>query len=181
MQEQQSLFYLNNVLKNYKLNQADVASVMFPTNKNADLALRRILKGAGHVSVDQLEALAQYVGVSVSAIYEAGCDLWHDATEKQDSFCIKRGISRLPPDERNAAHGVFIEFARVNQSAVLLADDFEVFVRKRFFARIIHAAALILPPLRREHNIVLPFIGNLQGSRLTERARRHGNPVRRAV
>lgn len=92
MQEQQSLFYLNNVLKNYKLNQADVASVMFPTNKNADLALRRILKGEGHVSVDQLEALAQYVGVSVSAIYEAGCDMWHDATEKQDSFCIKRGI-----------------------------------------------------------------------------------------
>lgn len=92
MQEQQSLFYLNNVLKNYKLNQADVASVMFPTNKNADLALRRILKGEGHVSVDQLEALAQYVGVSVSAIYEAGCDLWHDATEKLDNFCIKRGI-----------------------------------------------------------------------------------------
>lgn len=92
MQEQQSLFYLSNVLKNYKLNQADVASVMFPTSKYADLALRRILKGKGHVSVDQLEALAQYVGVSVSAIYEAGCDLWHDATEKQDSFCIKRGI-----------------------------------------------------------------------------------------
>ena len=92
MQEQQSLFYLNNVLKNYKLNQADVASVMFPTNKNADLALRRILKGEGHVSVDQLEALAQYVGVSVSAIYEAGCDMWHDATEKLDSFCIKRGL-----------------------------------------------------------------------------------------
>lgn len=92
MQEQQSLFYLSNVLKNYKLNQADVASVMFPTSKYADLALRRILKGEGHVSVDQLEALAQYVGVSVSTIYEAGCDLWHDATEKQDSFCIKRGI-----------------------------------------------------------------------------------------
>ena len=92
MQEQQSLFYLNNVLKNYKLSLADVASVMFPTNKNADLALRRILKGEGHVSVDQLEALAQYVGVSVSAIYEAGCDLWHDATEKLDNFCIKRGI-----------------------------------------------------------------------------------------
>lgn len=91
MQEQQSLFYLRNVLKNYKLSQADVASVMFPTNKNADLALRRILKGEGHVSVDQLEALAQYVGVSVSAIYEAGCDLWHDATEKPDNFCIKRG------------------------------------------------------------------------------------------
>ena len=92
MQEQQSLFYLDNVLKNYKLNQADVASVMFPTSKYADLALRRILKGKGHVSVDQLEALAQYVGVSVSAIYEAGCDLWHDATEKQDNFCIKRGV-----------------------------------------------------------------------------------------
>lgn len=92
MQEQQSLFYLNNVLKNYKLNQADVASVMFPTSKYADLALRRVLKGEGHVSVDQLEALAQYVGVSVSAIYEAGCDMWHDATEKLDSFCIKRGI-----------------------------------------------------------------------------------------
>ena len=92
MQEQQSLFYLSNVLKNYKLNQADVASVMFPTNKNADLALRRILKGEGHVSVDQLEALAQYVGVSVSAIYEAGCDMWHDVTEKQDNFCIKRGL-----------------------------------------------------------------------------------------
>ena len=92
MQEQQSLFYFINLLKNYKLNQADVASVMFPTNKNADLALRRILKGEGHVSVDQLEALAQYVGVSVSAIYEAGCDLWHDATEKLDNFCIKRGI-----------------------------------------------------------------------------------------
>ena len=92
MQEQQSLFYLNNVLKNYRLNQGDVASVMFPTSKYADLALRRVLKGEGRVSVDQLEALAQYVGVSVSAIYDAGCDLWHDATEKQDSFCIKRGI-----------------------------------------------------------------------------------------
>lgn len=92
MQEQQSLFYLNNVLKNYKLNPADVASIMFPTNKNADLALRRILKGEGHVSVDQLEVLAQYVGVSVSTIYEAGCDLWHDVTEEPDNFCIKRGI-----------------------------------------------------------------------------------------
>ena len=75
MQEQQSLFYLSNVLKNYKLSLTDVASVMFPTNKNADLALRRILKGEGRVFIDQLEALAQYVGVSVSTIYEAGCDL----------------------------------------------------------------------------------------------------------
>lgn len=92
MQEQQSLFYLSNVLKNYKLSQADVANVMFPTNKNADLALRRVLKGEGHVSVDQLEALAQYVGVSVPAIYEAGCDMWHDATDRLDNFCIKRGL-----------------------------------------------------------------------------------------
>lgn len=92
MQEQQSLFYLSNVLKNYKLSQPDVANVMFPTNKNADLALRRVLKGEGHVSVDQLEALAQYVGVSVPAVYEAGCDMWHDATDGLDNFCIKRGL-----------------------------------------------------------------------------------------
>lgn len=114
MQEQQSLFYLSNVLKNYKLNQADVASVMFPTNKNADLALRRILKGEGHVSVDQLEALAQYVGVSVSAIYEAGCDLWHDATEKPDNFCIKRGI-------------YVAKYVYVTHVLTVTADDKELF------------------------------------------------------
>ena len=114
MQEQQSLFYLNNVLKNYKLNQADVASVMFPTNKNADLALRRILKGEGHVSVDQLEALAQYVGVSVSAIYEAGCDMWHDATDKLDSFCIKRGV-------------YVARYAYATRELVVMADDQELF------------------------------------------------------
>ena len=114
MQEQQSLFYFINLLKNYKLNQADVASVMFPTNKNADLALRRILKGEGHVSVDQLEALAQYVGVSVSAIYEAGCDLWHDATEKLDNFCIKRGI-------------YVATYIYVTHVLIVTADDKELF------------------------------------------------------
>lgn len=114
MQEQQSLFYLNNVLKNYKLNQADVASVMFPTSKYADLALRRVLKGEGHVSVDQLEALAQYVGVSVSAIYEAGCDMWHDATDKPDSFRIKRGV-------------YVAEYIYATHVLTVIADDKELF------------------------------------------------------
>ena len=114
MQEQQSLFYLNNVLKNYKLNQADVAGVMFPTSKYADLALRRILKGDGHVSVDQLEALAQYVGVSVSAIYEAGCDMWHDATNKPDSFRIKRGV-------------YVAEYIYATHVLTVIADDKELF------------------------------------------------------
>ena len=114
MQEQQSLFYLNNVLKNYKLNQADVASVMFPTSKYADLALRRVLKGEGHVSVDQLEALAQYVGVSVSAIYEAGCDMWHDASDKPDSFRIKRGV-------------YVAEYIYTTHMLTVMADDKELF------------------------------------------------------
>ena len=114
MQEQQSLFYLNNVLKNYKLNQADVASVMFPTSKYADLALRRVLKGEGHVSVDQLEALAQYVGVSVSAIYEAGCNMWHDASDKPDSFRIKRGVYAA-------------EYIYTTHVLTVMADDKELF------------------------------------------------------
>lgn len=114
MQEQQSLFYLNNVLKNYKLNQADVAGVMFPTSKYADLALRRVLKGGGHVSVDQLEALAQYVGVSVSAIYEAGCNIWHDATDRPDSFRIKRGV-------------YIAEYIYATHVLTVMADDKELF------------------------------------------------------
>lgn len=93
MIEQQSLFYLSNVLKNYKLNYDEVAAIMFPTNKNADLALRRVLKGEGHVSVDQLEALAQYIGISVPTLYQVGCDMWLDASDgRANIFSIRRGI-----------------------------------------------------------------------------------------
>lgn len=91
MHEQQSLFYLANVIKNYKLDRSEVAKLLFPTASNPIMALMRLLKGKGRVLLDQLEILAQYLGVTVPVIYEAGCNMWCDASTL-DCLRLIRGI-----------------------------------------------------------------------------------------
>ena len=94
MQEQQSMFYLINVIKNYKLDKEEVAKLLFPDIANPNLALRRLLTGKGHIYLDHLEVLAQYLGISVPALYEVGCNIWTDNSDN-NLLCLSRGVYKV--------------------------------------------------------------------------------------
>ena len=56
-------FNLSNVIDHYKLDQAKLAELLFPTVKYPKLALNRILSGEAHLDTEQLENLAKFLGV----------------------------------------------------------------------------------------------------------------------
>lgn len=59
-------------LKDLGVAQEDLAQVLFPANKHALNALRRLFRGKGSLSAKQAKDLADYLGVTVDSLYSEG-------------------------------------------------------------------------------------------------------------
>lgn len=62
-------FDINKVLEFYKPDLDAVAKVLFPHNNFPQAALYRVLKGPIAIDTNQIAALAEYLGVLVSDLY----------------------------------------------------------------------------------------------------------------
>lgn len=62
-------FDINKVLEFYKPDLDAVAKVLFPHNNFPQAALYRVLKGPTVIDANQIAALAEYLGVLVSDLY----------------------------------------------------------------------------------------------------------------
>lgn len=62
-------FDINKVLEFYKPDLDAVAKVLFPHNNFPQAALYRVLKGPTAIDTNQIAALAEYLGVLVSDLY----------------------------------------------------------------------------------------------------------------
>ena len=91
-------FNINNIIRDYNLDVNEIAEVLFAEAKHPKLALNRILKGEAHLSVEQLEKLASFIGVMPSSLFEL--DSWKDATEN-GYLGFKKGIFKAKLNYNN--------------------------------------------------------------------------------
>lgn len=64
---------LAKILQCYKLDATEVATLLFPTNTHAGLALKRVMGGKGLLDADQIAKLAFFLNVSIDDLY---ADQW---------------------------------------------------------------------------------------------------------
>ena len=81
-------FDLSSIIKEYNLDIAQVASVLYPDVKYPKLAINRAIRGEVSISVEQLENLAKFLGVLPSQLFTLGS--WKDAT-KNGLLSFKKG------------------------------------------------------------------------------------------
>lgn len=62
-------FDINQVIKCYNPDVKELAKVLFPDVRYPDAAFNRIVKGEAALDVNQLEALADYIGVPVKDLF----------------------------------------------------------------------------------------------------------------
>ena len=67
------------LIAKHGLNTNEIARILFPGAKYPKHALARILKGEAVLDVNQLSALATYIGVPVSELFSD--DFWKGGTE----------------------------------------------------------------------------------------------------
>lgn len=94
-------FDINKIIEFYKLNVEEVARVLFPTVKYQKAALDRILKGEASLDTDQVEALADYIGVFSFELFSS--DNWKGSSENGVLTLLKG-----PYKVRLAYNNVFI-------------------------------------------------------------------------
>lgn len=75
-------FKLTEIIACYKLDKDELAKILFPGAKYPKMALARVLKGEASLSVDQLEILADFIGVTPSQLFML--DTWKDITTTED-------------------------------------------------------------------------------------------------
>lgn len=80
-------FNINKVIEAYNLDLESTAKVLFPRVKYPKAALDRILKGEASLDVEQLEALAAYIGVVVTDLF--GLESWKGVSENGKLVLLK--------------------------------------------------------------------------------------------
>lgn len=72
-------FDINTVIECYNLNVEDLAKVLFPNVKYPKQAFDRILKNEACLDIEQVQALASYLGVMVHELFTV--DTWKATSE----------------------------------------------------------------------------------------------------
>ena len=66
---EQQTFNINKIISHYKLDVNEVDEVLFPHVRYKTLALNRILNGEAYLDTQQIEKLAEYIGVFVHELF----------------------------------------------------------------------------------------------------------------
>lgn len=72
-------FDINKVIEHYKLDTQVIAPILFPNVKYPVQALNRILKGEANLDTEQVEHLAEFIGVIVTELFNV--DTWKGSSE----------------------------------------------------------------------------------------------------
>jgi hypothetical protein len=60
---------LGKIIKAKKLDETEVAELLFPSNSYPKLALRRVVKGEGVLDADQISKFSLYSGIPIAELY----------------------------------------------------------------------------------------------------------------
>lgn len=104
-------FNINSVIENYKLNIEELAPVLFPNVKYPKMALDRVIKGEGVLDIQQVEKLAEYIGVLVQDLFSA--DGWKASYE--DAFTVAKGEYKVKVNYKCTYISVYKNNVCINQ------------------------------------------------------------------
>ena len=86
-------FDLKRIMSDYSLGEKEMAYIMFPDNKFPEVALRRAIEGQTKITVDQVIALAAYLGEPVYKLFTD--EVWYNVPDKQYSILRKGDVTAL--------------------------------------------------------------------------------------
>lgn len=100
-------FNINKIITHYQLrDKLDViARLLFPKAKHAKAAFTRVLKGESHLDIEQIEKLAQFIGVLVEDLLSI--DTWKGSS-KEGLLCFTKGEYTV----KLAYQGIFLSLYR---------------------------------------------------------------------
>jgi len=101
-------FELQKIINHYNLNREDIENVMFPHVRYKKQAVDRILKGEGQVTVEQVENIANFIGVCISDLFNI--DTWKGCTEDK---CLT--FNKTPYKVKLNYKGVFLSLYKDNK------------------------------------------------------------------
>jgi len=81
---------LKYLIEKYKIDEAELGKVLFPTTKYPEYCFRRILKGEALLDSTQIAILANYVSVPVSELFTIEDTEWRGDREDK-RLIFKRG------------------------------------------------------------------------------------------
>ena len=85
---------LKYLIEKYKIDEAELGKVLFPTTKYPEYCFRRILKGEAFLDSIQITILANYLSVPVSELFTVEDTEWHGAQEDK-RLIFKRGVYKV--------------------------------------------------------------------------------------
>lgn len=101
-------FNINKVLAHYQ--QQDkvevIAKLLFPKAKHPKAAFTRVLKGESHLDINQIEKLAQFIGVLVEDLLSI--DTWKGGSKESNVLCFTKGEYTV----KLAYQGIFLSLYR---------------------------------------------------------------------
>ena len=81
-------FDINRIIEQYKPDLEKLAAVLFPDVRYTRAALNRVINGTSLLDTEQIEALADYLGVLVQDLFIEKDD-WHSDSENGSLVFIK--------------------------------------------------------------------------------------------
>ena len=101
-------FELQKIIDHYSLSREDVENVLFPHVRYKKQAVDRVLKGEGQITAEQLERLADFIGVFISDLFSV--DSWSGYREDK---CLV--FNKLPYKVKLNYKGVFLSLYKHNK------------------------------------------------------------------
>ena len=118
-------FNIKKIIKRYELNIDDLAKVLFPSVKYPEKAFNRILRGKANLDTEQLERLAEYIGVFISDLFPI--NTWKGSNENECLTLIK-GPYKIKVNYKGAYISLFINNELIEQivanTTSMSLDDF---------------------------------------------------------
>ena len=118
-------FDIKKIIKRYELNIDDLAKVLFPSVKYPEKAFNRILRGKANLDTEQLERLAEYIGVFISDLFPI--NTWKGSNENECLTLIK-GPYKIKVNYKGAYISLFINNELIEQivtnTTSMSLDDF---------------------------------------------------------
>lgn len=81
---------LKYLIEKYKIDEAELGKILFPTTKYPEYCFRRILKGEASLDSTQIVILANYLSVPTSELFTVEDTEWHGSQEDK-RLIFKRG------------------------------------------------------------------------------------------
>lgn len=122
-------FSIEKIVKHYKEEESAIAKVLFPKSKYPICSYKRLLSGKSCIKTNQLEALASYLGATVSELYSLG-DWGHIDKYDMSYISFVKGRYRVAIDQLGKGFVIYSDGVRIySETYDFTCDNLSNFIK----------------------------------------------------